>query len=147
MKQQNSSYTEKDSDKHKARILSVIKNRKSMSHNIAIKSRFLTCDECNGKVVKKKVPFKHLGVDLGRFEAEVCTKCGETVFSAKEVGRIEQISKEKGVWGLSSKTKVGVSGNSLDIRIDKKIAEFLKLKKGTEVTVQPEGKDKLAIYI
>ncbi|MEK6964567.1 MAG: hypothetical protein AABX70_09205 [Nanoarchaeota archaeon] len=107
----------------------------------------MNCEECGGKTVKKQVPYKHLGVDLGRFEAKVCTKCDETVFSMKEATRIEKEAKKKGIWGLYSRTKVGVSGNSLDIRIDKKIAEFLKLKKGTEVTVQPEGKDKLAIYI
>jgi len=107
----------------------------------------MICDECNGKVIKKRVPFKQLGVDLGRFEAEVCTKCGETVFSAKEMGRIEQRAKAKGVWGLSARTRIGISGNSLDVRIDKKIAEFLNLKKGMEVTLQPEGKDKLAIYV
>lgn len=137
MKQQDSNYRKRP--KQKARTPNMLKKWKS--------ERFLTCEECGGKVVKKKVPFKHLGITLGKFEAEVCTKCGETVFSMKEGQKIEEKAKEKGVWGLSSKTKVGVSGNSLDVRIDKKIAEFLNLEKGKEVTLQPEGKDKLVMYL
>lgn len=107
----------------------------------------MKCEECRGKIVKKKVPHKQFGVLLGEFDAEVCTKCGEAIFSMREAKRIEEKAKEKGIWGLTAKTKIGVSGNSLDVRIDKRIAEFLKLKKGKVVTLHPEREDKLIIYV
>ena len=107
----------------------------------------MNCEECGGKVIRKKVPYAYLGVSLGIFDAEVCKKCGETIFSMDTTKQIEAKAKQKGAWGLTAKTKVGVSGNSLDVRIDKRIAEFLNLKKGHEVTVHPEGKDKLVIQL
>lgn len=107
----------------------------------------MKCEACGGKAIRKKVPYEQFGVNLGLFEAEVCTKCGETIFSLKEAKRIEEKAKQKGIWGLTARTKIGVSGNSLDVRIDKRIAEFLKLKKGKTVTLHPEGKDKLVIYV
>ncbi len=97
--------------------------------------------------MNRKVQYKQFGIALGMFEAEVCTKCGETIFSMKEAKRIEVEAKKRGVWGLTAKTKIGISGNSLDVRIDKHIADFLNLRKGTEVTLHPEGKDKLVIYV
>lgn len=107
----------------------------------------MKCEECDGKVVKRNVPYAHLGVMLGNFPAEVCGKCGETVFAIGAAKEIERKAKQLGVWGLTARTKVGMSGNSLDVRIDKRIAEFLKLKKGTVVTLQPEGRDKLVLYV
>lgn len=56
-------------------------------------------------------------------------------------------AKRKGVWGLSKKTKVGKSGNTLDIRLNKKIADFLKLRKGEEVLVEPIDKHSLKVSL
>ncbi|MBI3034870.1 hypothetical protein HYY71_00975, partial [Candidatus Woesearchaeota archaeon] len=46
-----------------------------------------------------------------------------------------------------AKTKVGKVGTTLDIRLPKKIINFLKLKKGEEITIYPETKNKLVISI
>jgi len=105
------------------------------------------CEECKGKIITKKVPFKMYGVNLGNFKAEVCTKCGEEVFDEEVSDEIEKITKEKGLYGLGAKTKVGVVGNSLDIRINKKIAEFCDMKKGEDVFVYPESKNKLTVLV
>lgn len=107
----------------------------------------MKCEECGGKTVRRKVAYAHLGVMLGNFPAEVCGKCGETIFDMKAAKAIERKAKQLGVWGLTARTKIGMSGNSLDVRIDKRIADFMKLKKGKEVTLQPEGRDKLVVYI
>ena len=105
----------------------------------------IKCEECGGRIVNKKVDFSMYGISLGKFPAEVCTKCGEEVFTEETSDKIERITKEKGLYGLEAKTKIGVAGNSLDIRINKKIANFLELKKGEEVTIYPENKNKLVI--
>ena len=39
------------------------------------------CDECGGKLVEKSVDFSMFGVSMGKFPAEVCTKCGDEVFT------------------------------------------------------------------
>ena len=40
--------------------------------------------------------------------------------------------------GLSAKTKITRTGNSLAVRIPKKLVEYLKLKDGEEAYVHPE---------
>ncbi|MEA3513973.1 MAG: hypothetical protein U9R34_00690 [Nanoarchaeota archaeon] len=54
---------------------------------------------------------------------------------------------QKKIWGLQVKTKIGQAGLTLDIRLPKKIINFLKLKKGEEVTIYPESEHKLVISI
>lgn len=103
------------------------------------------CDECGGKLVEKKVDFSMFGVGLGRFPAEVCAKCGEEVFTEETSATIDEIAKERGLFGLAARTTVGKSGDSLDIRINKKIAEFANLQKGQTVIVHPEGKNRIVI--
>jgi len=105
------------------------------------------CWECKGKVVKRKADFSIYGVNLGKFPAEVCSKCGEVVFDEETSNKIDSIAKAKGLWGLEARTKVGQAGDSLIIRINKKLAKFLDLKKGEEVTVAPENKVKAVIML
>ena len=105
----------------------------------------MKCDECGGKLENKKVPFEMFGINIGSFPAIVCAKCGEQLFTEEVSDKIDEVAKEKGLWGLAAKTKIGKSGDSLDIRINKKIAKFLNLEKGQEVLIHPEGKNKLII--
>lgn len=105
------------------------------------------CEECGGKIIHKKVDYILLGQNLGKFPADVCTKCSEQVFDEDVSEKIDVIAKQKGLWGLQAKTRVGKIGNSFNILINSKIARFLELKKGEEVTVYPESKDKLVITI
>ena len=79
------------------------------------------------------------GVDLGEFPAEVCTKCGESFTDEETTKKIEEAAKKKGIWGLEKKTKISQAGNSLAVRIPKEIADFLKLRKGKEAYIHPEG--------
>jgi len=42
-------------------------------------------DECrNEKLTKKKVEYLLIGIKLGKFDAFVCSNCGETIFEGKE---------------------------------------------------------------
>ncbi len=104
------------------------------------------CDECSGKLLLKKVPYELYGVKLGDFPAEVCLKCGEVVFTEETSRMMTQKAKEKGLFGLDAHTKIGQVGDSLDVRIPKRMAEFLNLSKGKEVWVHPE-KNKIIIEL
>ena len=105
------------------------------------------CDECGGKIIKKKIDYSIFGVSLGKFPAEVCEKCGEICFDENTSRKMTKIAKEKGLWNLETKTKVGKVGDTLDVRFNKRLIEFLNLKKGEEVTIYPENKKKIIIEV
>ena len=107
----------------------------------------MKCIVCNGHTVKKAVEYREFGTSLGSFKADVCSKCGETYFDEDTAMRIQQKSKDLGLFGLARKAKIAKVGNSIAIRIPKELAEFLKLEKGKEVVIVPEGKDELRITI
>jgi YgiT-type zinc finger domain-containing protein len=100
-----------------------------------------------GNLEKKKVDYKLYGISLGKFDAEVCNKCKETFFSEETSKQMTKIAKKRGLWNLQAKTKIGQAGTTLDIRLPKKIINFLQIKKGEEVKIYPESKDKLIISI
>lgn len=100
-----------------------------------------------GHLTKKKVDYSLYGVNIGKFNAEVCNKCGEIFFDEDTSKKMTEVAKKKGLWGLQTKTKVGQAGTTLDIRLPKRIIEFLNLKKGKEVEIYPEGKNRLVISI
>ena len=100
-----------------------------------------------GNLTKKKVDYRLYGIDIGKFNAEVCDKCGEIFFDENTSKKMTEAAKKKGLWGLQTKTKIGQAGTTLDVRLPKKIIEFLNLKKGKEVEIYPEGKNKLVISI
>lgn len=105
------------------------------------------CEECRGKIIKKEVEFKMYGESLGFFPAEVCTKCGEEIFTEETSDNIDEIAKKKGLWGLDAKAKVTQVGSSIALVINKKIAAFLNLKRGEEVYMHPENKRKVIIEV
>ena len=98
------------------------------------------CPICEKGMLKKtKIKEYMFGVYLGEFPAEVCTRCRESFTDSETTRKIEEAAKRKGIWGLSAVTKITKTGNSLAVRIPKKIAEYLKLKDGKEVYVHPEA--------
>ena len=110
-----------------------------------MKQKCYICEK--GTLRKEKVDYKLYGVELGKFNAEVCDKCSEVFFDEEVSKKMTQIAKKKGLWGLQTKTKIGQSGTTLDIRLPKRIIDFFNLRKGKEVEVYPEGKNKLVISI
>jgi len=99
------------------------------------------CPICKEGNLKKKKTNQYLfGEYLGEFPAEVCSKCKESFTDTETTKKIEESAKKKGVWGLGSKTKVTMTGNSLAVRIPKKIVDYMKLKNGEETYIYPEGK-------
>ena len=59
--------------------------------------------------------------------------------------KIDEIAKEKGLWGLGAKTRIARYGNSLTVRIPKKIADFMHLREGKEAYIHPGDKNKIVI--
>lgn len=90
----------------------------------------MKCIFCNSATEEKIVDYKEMGVNLGKFKAKVCTKCGEVFFDSETAAKIQAKSKESGLFGLAKRTKVAEVGNSIAIRVPKRLAEFVGLKKG-----------------
>lgn len=107
----------------------------------------MICPTCKINLIKKRIKYNLLGETLGIFPAEICPKCKEQ-FLSKEISEvIEKIAKEKGLWELKHKTKISKVGNSLSIRLNKKLASFFKINKGKEVTLYPENKNTIIVRI
>jgi len=100
---------------------------------------FLTCPICEGKLKKGKINEIMFGVNLGYYNALICNKCGESFTDSKTTEKIQNAAKAKGIWGLGLKTKITKTGNSLAVRIPKKMVDYLKLKNGKEVYIHPDG--------
>ena len=107
----------------------------------------MKCVMCGGKTTLKTVPYQEMGTLFRNFKAEVCTSCHETYFDEKTAAKIQDKSKELGLFGIAKKAKVAEIGNSIAIRIPKEIATFLKLEKGREVTLMPKSKHDLHIQV
>lgn len=105
----------------------------------------MKCGICKKGVLRKgKVKEYAAGVYLGEFAAMVCPLCRESFTDSATTRKIEEAAKKKGVWGLGQATKITMSGNSLAVRIPKKIADHLTLKNGKDVYLYPEN-DRLII--
>ncbi len=106
------------------------------------------CDECGkGTLQEKKVEYTLLGRNLGKYLALVCTHCQETIFSGETFEHIEKKARELGIWGLAAKTRIGTSGNALDVKLPKPIVEFMQLQKGQEVLIEPLDERRLQVNI
>lgn len=108
----------------------------------------MKCTLCKtGKYENKKVPYVFLGENIGKFNALVCNNCNETLFESDASDKIEAEVKNRGLWGLRVRSRVSKVGNALDVRINKTLAEFLSLKKGQEIILEPIDRNKLQIII
>lgn len=105
----------------------------------------MKCPICNSRMKKTEETFKIGTISLGKFEAEKCTKCSEVYFTESSSDAIDKKAKQLGLWGLSARTKISYSGNSIIVRIPRDISKFMNLTKGAEITTHPEGKHRLVI--
>lgn len=108
----------------------------------------MKCTTCKkGTYEKKKVPYDFLGEKIGTFDALVCGNCQETLFESAASNKIEAEIKRRGLWGLRGRSKVSQVGNALDVRIPKALAEFVSLRKGKEVILEPIDKNRLQVIV
>lgn len=104
------------------------------------------CPACGKAALRREVRKSELyGFHLGEYTAEVCSSCGEVFWKEADVRKMEEKAKKLGIWGLEHRTRIGVAGNSLIVRVPKSIARFIGLKKGEVVSLHPLGRDKLLI--
>tara|TARA_Y100000310_G_C20467962_1_gene708585 strand:- start:271 stop:600 length:330 start_codon:yes stop_codon:yes gene_type:complete len=108
----------------------------------------MKCYECEkGNLMKKEVEYKKYGISIGTYPAEVCQKCNEVFFDSKAVSKIEAKVKKMGLWGLRTKTKIGTSGNALDVRLGKDLTDFYNLRKGQNVEIEPINKNRFEVNL
>lgn len=100
----------------------------------------MKCVFCNGELKKGNIEYKEYGISLGRFPAKICDECKESFFEPEIVDKIQAKSKELGLFGLKAKVKIARIGNSIAVRIPKRIAEFLKLKPGEVTAIYPQNR-------
>lgn len=106
----------------------------------------MKCPICEkGELILKSVKYSVYGIDLGVFPAKACPECREEWFDEKTSRKIEELEKKKRLFGISKRSKVSYSGNSLIIRIPESIASFMSIKKEDEFVIHPEGKGKLCV--
>lgn len=103
------------------------------------------CEE--GTVKEQEVEYKVYGINLGKFPAFVCLKCKEEWFDEATSEKIQKLQKKKGVFGLSKKSKISYSGNSLIVRIPELIVKYMNLHKEDEIIVHPEGRNKITVEL
>lgn len=108
----------------------------------------MKCPICEkGTLRKKKVDYTVYGISLGKFPAQVCSSCNEEWFDEKTSENIQALEKERGLFGLSKKSKISYSGNSLIVRIPEAVAKFTGIKKEDEIMIHPEGKNKISVEL
>lgn len=108
----------------------------------------VNCYECGkGKLIKKKVEYEQYSIPIGKYSADVCNQCKEVFFDSEVVGKIEEELKKRGLWGLGVKTRVGTSGNALDIKLGKGLIDFFHLRKGQTVLIEPKTMDRFEVEI
>lgn len=104
------------------------------------------CPICEkGRLREGTIPYEYLGVHYGDYEGEVCDRCGEAFLSQDASDAIDVKAKQLGHWGIAKRSKVGVSGHSLMVRIPKELEKALKISKGDSVLIRPEGKGRIVI--
>ncbi len=106
------------------------------------------CDECKRGILReKKVDYTLLGKNLGKYNALVCDSCNETIFTGETFKAVEKKAKEMGLWGLAAKTRIGTSGNALDVKLPKSIIDFMRLEKGQEVLIEPLDQKRFQVNV
>ena len=68
----------------------------------------MSCPICNGKLKITKAEYSFYDVPFGKFDAEVCQKCGEVFFTEEASDEIDGIAKKKGLWGLEKRSKISI---------------------------------------
>ena len=105
----------------------------------------MRCPLCKKGVLRKgKTKETMFGEALGEFSALICSACGESYTDSQTTKKIEDAAKRKGIWGLGAKTSITKVGNSLAVRIPKRLATHLKMTEGKEAYLYPE-KNKLVV--
>ena len=102
---------------------------------------------CGGRLKRSFTEVEFFGIDFGIKRANVCIACGSEYLPQEVMEEVEAEVKRKGLFGLETRGRVAKSGNSLVIRIPKKIAESLKIKRDLPIVMYPSEPRKLIIEV
>ena len=106
----------------------------------------MICPLCEKGILRtEQVKYSVYGIELGTFPSNVCSVCHEKWFDEATSKKIELLEKKKGLFGLSKKSKIAYSGNSLVLRLPEALVKYMDIHKEDEVLIHPEGKDKILI--
>nr|MDO8116838.1 YgiT-type zinc finger protein [Candidatus Sigynarchaeota archaeon] len=105
----------------------------------------IKCPECNGDLEQSEHDVEIFGRIIGNFKCEICKVCGSTFLDDDVMQQVEEKTKEMKIFGLEKMSKVGSSGNSLIIRINKVLAEYLQLNENSNVRVYPIDKRRFIV--
>ncbi|MBI5036537.1 YgiT-type zinc finger protein [Candidatus Micrarchaeota archaeon] len=109
----------------------------------------MKCPLCDGGNLKRrKVEVEKYGTPVGLFAAEVCSGCGEQIFSSKEAAKIEAAIKKLGLWGVPVPSRVYKVGGNFVISLKKKVAESLGITSPREVILVPQvNRNRLVVEV
>ncbi|MEK6951185.1 MAG: hypothetical protein AABX13_05685 [Nanoarchaeota archaeon] len=60
---------------------------------------------------------------------------------------VEKKARERGLWGIAAKTRIGTSGHALDVKLPKSIVSFMHLQKGQEVLIEPLDEKRFQVAV
>ncbi|MDP3763327.1 MAG: AbrB/MazE/SpoVT family DNA-binding domain-containing protein [bacterium] len=105
----------------------------------------MKCPLCDQGILKKGNSKEEMfGIELGEFPARICSHCGESFTDEETTVKIQEVAKQKGLWGLEKKTTISRTGNSLAVRIPQPLVRYLQLREGEAVYIHPD-KDRLVV--
>lgn len=114
------------------------------------------CPLCGGKVEETKTSLSLFNgkIKISPIVAFECSSCNEVFIDEEESKRIDRITniepyrkqiEEMRKHQFRLRRKVGYSGRTLIVRIPKDIEKSISLRKGDEIEIYPEGKNKIVI--
>lgn len=99
----------------------------------------ITCARCGIQARKKVLPsYEHEeGIPLKNVEAFVCKKCGEFIFTEKQMKEIEKRTETIRVHRFAFERKLTISGRSLVINLPEDLVRHMRILKGMVARLVP----------
>ena len=74
----------------------------------------MKCPLCDQGILKKRnIKEEMFGIELGEFPARICSRCGESFTDEETTIQIQEVAKQKGIWGLEKKNYHFANGKFL----------------------------------
>lgn len=73
----------------------------------------MICDECGGKLERKKLPYKILDQTIGEYPMLQCNKCREILIEGPVASDIEKELKKRGLFGRRRFAEQAVTDSQL----------------------------------
>lgn len=109
----------------------------------------IKCLKCNEQAEKIVLPsYEYIkGITLQNVDAFECPKCGEFIFTEKQVDAMEKRTDAIKMHLFAFVRKITISGRSLVINIPEDLVRHMKLSKGKKTKLFPLDDKRLLIEI